>query len=52
MDEYLREQIYNNLSMRETEDLVDIYHRKITREWDEETFEIIKEILLQRLGMQ
>jgi len=50
MDEYLREQIYNNLSLRETEDLLDIYHRKNTREWDEETFAIIKEILLQRLG--
>jgi tetratricopeptide (TPR) repeat protein len=50
MDEYLREQIYNNLSLRETEDLLDIYRRKNTREWDEETFAIIKEILLQRLG--
>jgi tetratricopeptide (TPR) repeat protein len=50
MDEFLREQIYNNLSLRETEDLLDIYHRKNTHEWDEETFEIIKEILLQRLG--
>ena len=50
MDESRRKQIYSNLSLRETEDLIEIWQEKNTEEWDEEVFDIIQEILLQRLG--
>ncbi len=50
MDEYLRKQIYNNLDLRDTEELVEILQKNNRDEWDEATFEIIKEILFGRLG--
>jgi len=50
MDETLRGQIKDNLSTRETDDLVNIWKQQNTDEWEPVTFEIIKEILLERLG--
>ena len=50
MDETRREQIYNNLNSRVTEDLIEIWQERDTDEWEEETFEIVREILLARLG--
>lgn len=45
-----REQIRKNLLAKETEELLEIWQNDDTEEWDEIVFEIIKEILLDRLG--
>jgi tetratricopeptide (TPR) repeat protein len=50
MSDNLREQIYNNLIIKDTEDLLEIWQSGNTAEWNEEVFEIVKEILLERLG--
>lgn len=50
MSRNLREKIYNNLQLRETEDLLNIWHNGDTTEWDDVAFEIIKELLIERLG--
>ena len=50
MDDRLRAQIFNNLNLRETDDLIEIWQTRNVEEWDEETFNIIEEILLARLG--
>jgi len=46
----LRKHIYNNLNLRETEDLLEIWQKRNIDEWREEVFEIIEQILLGRLG--
>lgn len=46
----LRDQIYNELNLRETEDLLDIWHTNDREEWSDMAFEVIKEILTARLG--
>ena len=46
----LRAQIYSNLRLKETEDLLGIWHEENTDEWDKLAFEIIREILIERLG--
>lgn len=45
-----KEQIRKNLLAKETEELLDIWQSDDIDEWDEIVFEIIKEILLDRLG--
>lgn len=50
MDQSLRKQIYKNMDLKETDELLDIWHEHNTNEWREEAFQIVKEILLQRLG--
>jgi tetratricopeptide (TPR) repeat protein len=50
MEADLRKQIYNNLNLRVTEELLEILQKNNEHEWDEEAFEIIKEILSKRLG--
>ena len=50
MDDDLRAQIYNELSLRETEDLIKIWQEKNLDEYEKYTFEMIREILLERLG--
>jgi tetratricopeptide (TPR) repeat protein len=50
MNDNYREYIHNNLNTRETEDLLEIWQKGDTSEWEKEVFEIIKEILLERLG--
>jgi tetratricopeptide (TPR) repeat protein len=50
MSDNHREQIRKNLVAKETEELLDIWQNDDVDEWDETTFEIIKEILLERLG--
>jgi tetratricopeptide (TPR) repeat protein len=50
MSDYHREQIYNNLIAKETEDLLDIWQFGKIDEWDEIVFEVIKDIFLERLG--
>ncbi len=48
--EYLREQIYNSLNLRDTEDLIDIWQAHDTDEWTDLAFEVVKNILQTRLG--
>jgi len=50
MDDRLRAQIHSTLSLRETEDLIQILSQRNLDEWQEETFEIIESILIERLG--
>jgi hypothetical protein len=50
MDASLWNQIYNTLNLRETEDLLEIWRTHDTEEWQEQAFEIIEKILVERLG--
>jgi Tfp pilus assembly protein PilF len=50
MSDNRREKIYKSLIVKETEDLLDIWQNGEIDEWDAIVFEIIKEILLERLG--
>jgi Tfp pilus assembly protein PilF len=50
MDDRLRAQVYANLQLRDTEDLIQIWRQRNLDEWEAGTFEIIESILLERLG--
>jgi tetratricopeptide (TPR) repeat protein len=50
MADDLRSQIYNNLVIRDTEDLLEIWQDGDTAQWSEEALEVVEEILIQRLG--
>lgn len=50
MDDRLREQIYGSLILRETDDLLEIWRTNRPNEWQPEVFEILAEILQERLG--
>jgi Tfp pilus assembly protein PilF len=50
MSDNYRKQIYENLIIEETEDLLDIWQFGKIDDWDEVVFEVVKEILLDRLG--
>ncbi len=50
MSSEFREQMYNELNLRETEDLLEIWWANDHEEWTDTAFEVIKEILIQRLG--
>ncbi|HLO32916.1 MAG TPA: hypothetical protein VK249_27475 [Anaerolineales bacterium] len=50
MSNDLRDQIYNELNLRETEDLLEIWQTNDHEEWSETAFEVIKGILIERLG--
>src|SRR5512134_252932 len=50
MSDTLRAQIYNNLIVKDTDELLEIWQSGDTSVWTEDTFEIVKEILVQRLG--
>ncbi len=50
MNTEFREHMYNELSLRETEDLLEIWWANDHEEWTDTAFEVIKEILIQRLG--
>lgn len=50
MSDNHREQIYENLIAKETEELLNIWQFGKIDDWDEAVFEVIKEILLDRLG--
>lgn len=49
MNDEFREQIYNELNLRETEDLLEIWQTNDHEEWSETAFDVIKEILGERL---
>ena len=46
----LREQIHESLNLRETDDLLEIWQAHNSAEWSELAFEVIAEILRERLG--
>lgn len=48
MNNDLRRQIHNELNLRETEDLLEIWRGNDHVAWSEEAFEVIREILSQR----
>jgi hypothetical protein len=50
MSSELHNQIYNELNLRETEDLLVIWHTNDHEEWSDTAFEVIKEILNERLS--
>jgi hypothetical protein len=50
MSDSLRKQIYNNLNLKETDELVEIWQQNDRVEWSEDTFSVIQEILQERLG--
>jgi len=50
MSDTLRAQIYNNLITKDTEELLEIWQSGDTSVWTEDTLEIVKEILVKRLG--
>jgi len=50
MDQILREQIYNSLILKETEELLEIWRKHDTDQWNTDVFEIIEAILVKRLG--
>ncbi len=50
MDKTSRDQIYHTQNLKENADLLAIWQEHDLEEWEEETLEIIKEILVERLG--
>lgn len=50
MSKTLRAQIYNNLIIKDTDELLEIWQSGDTSKWNEQVFEIVKEILVKRLG--
>ncbi len=50
MKKNLQEQIRQNLNLKETEELLQIWQTECPEEWNDETFAIIKEILTERLN--
>ena len=50
MDKARREQIYKNLSQKSTQELLDIWQEQDLEGWEKGAFEIIRQILLERLG--
>jgi hypothetical protein len=50
MSNDLHKQVYNNLNLKETDELVEIWQKNNRVEWTEDTFNIIRDILQERLG--
>ncbi len=50
MSDDLRKQIFDNLSQKETDELVDIWKTNDRVEWTDVAFDVIQEILQGRLG--
>jgi len=46
----MRQIIYNNLSLRETEELLEIWNKNDRGEWTDLAFDVVEEILRERLG--
>ena len=49
MSNSLHQQIYNNFNLKETDELVEIWQKNDRVEWAEDTFNVIREILQERL---
>src|SRR6266542_3927345 len=50
MSNDLRKQIYNNFNLKETDELLEIWQKNDRVEWAEDTFNVIREILQERLA--
>ena len=50
MDENFRNQLINNLNLKPIEELLEIWKTNDRVEWTDEAFEVIQQILLERLG--
>ena len=50
MNDNLRAQIHSRLSLKNTDELLEIWQTGDTSAWKQDVFEIVQEILLQRLG--
>jgi hypothetical protein len=48
MNENLRQQIYHNMDLKETDELLDIWQTNDRTEWTDLTFKVIEEILKKR----
>ena len=48
--EEFRDQLYNNLNMKETDELLDIWQTNYRYEWEDQTFDVLQDILQKRLG--
>jgi hypothetical protein len=46
----LRNQIYNSMNLKETDELIEIWQRHNSNEWSDFAFEVVEEILRDRLG--
>ncbi len=51
MSNDLRDQIYFNLNQKGTDELVEIWHTNDRVDWTELAFDVIQEILLERIGI-
>lgn len=50
MSDDFRDQIYNNLNLKDTDELVKIWEENDRSEWTDMTFEVLRGILQERLG--
>jgi len=50
MSDDIRNQMYNELNLRETEDLLEIWYTNDREGWSDTAYEVIQEILIKRLG--
>jgi len=50
MSDDIRNQMYNELNLRETEDLLEIWYANDREGWSAAAYEVIQEILIRRLG--
>ena len=46
----MREMIYSNLQLKDTEELTEIWTQNDREAWTDEAFDIIRELLLKRIG--
>jgi hypothetical protein len=50
MNDDLRTQIYNSMNLKETDELVEIWQQQNSKEWSDLAFDVVEEILRDRLG--
>jgi DNA-directed RNA polymerase subunit RPC12/RpoP len=50
MNEELRDQIYNSMNMKETDELIEIWETNNRYEWTDTAFDVVRQILLNRIG--
>lgn len=49
MSSNLKEQIYRNMNLKDTEELLEIWRENDRVEWSDTAFEVVKEILVERI---
>jgi tetratricopeptide (TPR) repeat protein len=50
MGDNFRNQLYQNLNQKKTKELIHVWQERDTEQWDEMVFDIIRQILIERLG--